>query len=128
MFTYVKTFDFQTGSFLLDDVLVGFPLKNSYLYSTLSNLSAFLLVMSLIIFIVNNRSFFLYLISIEIILLASIINFLSYLYFLDWIESEIYIYYILTVAVGESAFGLGLLIHSFNLKKSISPLLFNDLN
>jgi NADH:ubiquinone oxidoreductase subunit K len=125
---YVKTYDFQVGSFLLDDVLVNFPLKNSYLYGTLANLSGFLLVISLIIFVINNRSFFLYLISVEIMLLASIINFLSYLYFLDWIESEIYIYYILTVAVAESAFGLGLLIHSFNLKKSINPLIFNDLN
>jgi len=62
------------------------------------------------------------------LLLGSIVNFISYLYFLDWFESEIYIYYILTVAVAESAFGLGLVIHAFRLKKSINPLFFNDLN
>lgn len=120
--------DFQLGSFVLDDVVSVFPFKNIYTFNNLLNLSSFIFVIGLIIFLINNRSFFLYLVAIELLLLGAIVNLVSYLYFLDWVESEIYIYYILTVAVAESAFGLGLLVHSFNMKKSINPLVFNDLN
>jgi NADH-quinone oxidoreductase subunit K len=128
MLYITETFDFQTSSSIMDDSLTLFSFKNLYLYTSVINLSFFCLSISVIIYLINNRSLFLYLIAVELLLLASIINFIAYLHFLDWLEAEIYIYYILTVAVAESAFGLGLLIHTFNLKKSISPLILNDLN
>lgn len=124
----VKTFDFQISSYILDDGIMSFPFKSFNLFNTLITLSSFSLVVGILVFLVNNRSFFLYLIGVELLLLGAIINFITYLYFLEWFESEIYTYYILTVAVAESAFGLGLLIHSFNIKKSINPLIFNDLS
>lgn len=60
-------------------------------------------------------------------LLSSVLNFGSYLYFYDSLESELLIYYILTVAVSESAFGLGLLLRIFKNKGSLDPLYINDL-
>jgi NADH-quinone oxidoreductase subunit K len=121
-------FNFQTNSVIVDDLMTLYSMKNLYLYTSLINLSSFILIIAFIIFLLNNRSFFLYLVAIELLLLSSIINFTCYLYFFDWLESEIIIFYILTIAVSESAFGLGLLINVFNTKGTINPSLMNDLN
>lgn len=79
-------------------------------------------------FMFNNRTLFLYLIAVELILLASILNFISSVYLLDSVEGEVLIYYTLTVAVSESAFGLGLLLKVFKNRGSLNPTYFNDLN
>jgi len=47
---------------------------------------------------------------------------------MDCLSAQVFIFYILTVAVAESAFGLGLLINIFNVKGTINPAVLNDLN
>jgi NADH:ubiquinone oxidoreductase subunit K len=76
----------------------------------------------------NTKNLFILLINLEILLLSSMFNFLSNLYIMDSLSSQVYIFFIITVAVAESAFGLGLLITINKLKGSINFLTLNDLN
>jgi NADH:ubiquinone oxidoreductase subunit K len=55
-------------------------------------------------------------VGIEFLILSSILNFSAYLYLMSSVESEVLIFFILTVAVSESAFGLGLLLRTFHNK------------
>jgi len=119
--------DFQVMGVLLQDLVLTFPNKNFYIWSSLTNVSSFILIISLFIFLFNIRTLFLYLIAIELLLLSSVLNFVSYLYFYDSLESELIIYYTLTIAVAESAFGLGLLLRIFKNKGSLDPSYLNDL-
>src|SRR3954471_15673712 len=111
--------DFQFMGVLLQDLVHTYPNKNFYILFSLTNISSFILIISLFIFLFNTRTLFLYLIAIELLLLSSVLNFISYLYFYDSLESEVIIYYILTIAVAESAFGLGLLLRVFKNKGSL---------
>jgi NADH:ubiquinone oxidoreductase subunit K len=67
-------------------------------------------------------------VGIEFLILSSILNFSAYLYLMSSVESEVLIFFILTVAVSESAFGLGLLLRTFHNKGSVDPTYLNDLN
>ena len=63
-----------------------------------------------VFFAKSKRHFIVILVSLEIILLASVINFVSFSFFCDDILGQIFALLILTVAAAESALGLAILI------------------
>jgi NADH-quinone oxidoreductase subunit K len=111
----------------LDDLLV-FSSKNFFIFNNLAIISSFTLAVSVLVLMFNTKNLFILLINLEILLLSSMFNFLSNLYIMDSLSSQVYIFFIITVAVAESAFGLGLLITINKLKGSINFLTLNDLN
>jgi NADH:ubiquinone oxidoreductase subunit K len=119
--------DFNDINYILDDLLV-FSSKNFFIFNNLAIISSFTLAVSVLVLMFNTKNLFILLINLEILLLSSMFNFLSNLYIMDSLSSQVYIFFIITVAVAESAFGLGLLITINKLKGSISFLSLNDLN
>lgn len=59
--------------------------------------------------VLNRRNIIITIVSIEIILLASNLNFAIFSIYLDDIVGEIFVLFILTVAAAESAIGLSIL-------------------
>lgn len=119
--------DFFDVHYILDDLVV-FSGKNFFVFNNLSILASFTLAMSLLVFLFNTKNLFILLINVEILFLSSLLNFLSNLYIMDSMSCQVYIFFIITIAVAESAFGLGLLITINKLRGSISFLALNDLN
>lgn len=119
--------DFNDINYILDDLLV-FSSKNFFIFNNLAIISSFTLAVSVLVLMFNTKNLFILLINLEILLLSSMFNFLSNLYIMDSLSSQVYIFFIITVAVAESAFGLGLLITINKLKGSINFLTLNDLN
>ena len=123
----VSQIDFFDVNYILEDLVV-FSGKNFFIFNNLAMVSSFTLTISLLVLMFNTKNLFILLINIELLFLSSMFNFLSNLYALDSLPSQLYIFFIITIAVAESAFGLGLLISINKLKGSISFLALNDLN
>ena len=118
---------FFVDNYILEDFVV-FSWKNIFILNNLVMISSFTLTISLLVLMFNTKNLFILLINVELLFLSSMFNFLSNLYILDSLPSQLYIFFIITVAVAESAFGLGLLISINKLKGSINFLALNDLN
>lgn len=85
------------------------------------------LVVSLLLFfigalgiILNRKNILLVLMSIELMFLAVNVNFLIFSVFLDDILGQIFALYVLTIAAGESAIGLAILVAYYKIRKNIS--------
>ena len=88
-------------------------------------LQAFLIVSSILFCIgiwglLNSRNAVRVLMSIELILLAVNINFVSFSYFLGDLTGQIFSLFVLTVAAAEAAIGLAILVCFFRNKGSIA--------
>lgn len=75
----------------------------------------------------HRRNIIIILIAVEIMLLAVNFSFISISVYLDDLAGQIFSFYILTVAAGESALGLALLVSFFNVRNSISIIYMNRL-
>ena len=89
-------------------------------------LQHFLILSSLIFLIgvfgifLNRKNIIIILMSIELILLAVNINFVSFSFFLGDLTGQIFSLFILTVAAAEAAIGLAILVCFFRNKGSIA--------
>ena len=68
----------------------------------------------------NRKNVIIILMSIELILLAVNINFISFSYFLGDLTGQIFSLFVLTVAAAEAAIGLAILVCFFRNKGSIA--------
>ena len=68
----------------------------------------------------NRKNILIILMSIELMLLASNINFIVFSVFLDDIIGQVFALYVLTVAAAESAIGLAILVVYFKIRNSIA--------
>ena len=86
-------------------------------YLTLGAIIFFLGVIGIFL---NRKNVIIILMSIELILLAVNINFVSFSYFLGDLTGQIFSLFVLTVAAAEAAIGLAILVCFFRNKGSIA--------
>jgi NADH-quinone oxidoreductase subunit K len=90
-------------------------------------LSFFLFIMGLVGISSNKRNILILMLSIEIILLASVLNFISFSVLFQDPNGQIYALLVITLAACESAIGLGLLVSAYRVKKTVGFPFFNNL-
>ena len=83
-------------------------------------LSSMLFLIGVYGIFLNRKNIIILLMSIELILLAVNINFVSFSYFLNDLIGQVFTLFILTVAAAEAAIGLAILVCFFRNKGSIS--------
>ena len=91
----------------------------------LLTLSGVLFAISVAGMFINRKSLILLLMCVELLLLAVNFNFVSFSRYLDDINGQIFVFFVLTVAAAESAIGLAILVVLFRERRSISV---EDLN
>ncbi|OYU44982.1 MAG: NADH-quinone oxidoreductase subunit K [Burkholderiales bacterium PBB4] len=89
------------------------------------SLGAMLFALSVVGIFLNRRNLIVLLMAIELMLLAVNTNFVAFSYFLNDMQGQVFVFFILTVAAAESAIGLAILVLLFRNKSSISV---DDLN
>lgn len=104
-------------------------IKNNYIEFLTAGL-----ILALIIFLIGLLGVLLYsdslltfLLSIELLLLASTVNFILFALVNSDSKGLVYALVVLTVAAAESVVGLGILLASFHLKKETELLFYNSL-
>ena len=85
------------------------------------SLGAMLFALSVVGIFLNRRNLIVLLMAIELMLLAVNTNFVAFSYFLNDMQGQVFVFFILTVAAAESAIGLAILVLLFRNKSSISP-------
>lgn len=90
-------------------------------------LSSLLVIISMIGLFVTRKHLITMLMSLELLLLASSLNFIIFSIFLDDILGQIYCFLIFTVGAAESAIGLALVIVFYRVRGSISSELIKHL-
>jgi NADH-quinone oxidoreductase subunit K len=88
-------------------------------------LSAILFLLAVAGIFINRRNVILLLMCIELLLLAVNFNFVAFSRFLNNLDGQIFVFFILTVAAAEAAIGLAILVVLFRSKRSIDV---DDLN
>ncbi|MBL6864406.1 MAG: NADH-quinone oxidoreductase subunit NuoK [Rhodospirillales bacterium] len=83
-------------------------------------LSAILFTLGIMGIFINRKNVIIILMSIELMLLAVNINFIAFSAFLGDISGQIFSLFILTVAAGEAAIGLAILVVYFRNRRSIA--------
>ena len=68
----------------------------------------------------NRRNVILLLMCIELMLLAVNFNFVTFSRFLDHLDGQVFVFFILTVAAAEAAIGLAILVVLFRTRRSIN--------
>ena len=84
------------------------------------SLGAIIFFLGVIGIFLNRKNVIIILMSIELILLAVNINFVSFSYFLGDLKGQIFSLFVLTVAAAEAAIGLAILVCFFRNKGSIA--------
>ena len=84
------------------------------------SLGAMLFALSVVGIFLNRRTLIVLLMAIELMLLAVNTNFVAFSYFLNDMQGQVFVFFILTVAAAESAIGLAILVLLFRNKSSIS--------
>jgi NADH-quinone oxidoreductase subunit K len=69
---------------------------------------------------INRKNLILLLMCVELLLLAVNFNFVAFSRYLDDINGQIFVFFVLTVAAAESAIGLAILVVLFREKRSIN--------
>jgi NADH-quinone oxidoreductase subunit K len=82
-------------------------------------LGAILFAISVVGIFLNRKNLIVLLMAIELMLLAVNMNFVAFSHFLGDLSGQIFVFFILTVAAGEAAIGLAILIVLFRNLKSI---------
>lgn len=75
----------------------------------------------------NRKNVLILLMCIELMLLAVNMNFIAFARFLDVLDGQVFVFFILTVAAAEAAIGLALLVVLFRNRHSISVEDMSDL-
>ncbi len=89
--------------------------------------SAILFVISLAGIFVNRRNVLVVLMSIELMLLAVNTNLVAFSKYLDDVQGQVFVFFILTVAAAEAAIGLAILVVLFRNKKTLEVKKINEL-
>jgi NADH-quinone oxidoreductase subunit K len=82
--------------------------------------SAILFVLGVLGIFINRKNLIVILMSIELILLAVNINFVAFSAFLNDLVGQIFAMFVLTVAAGEAAIGLAILVIYFRSRATIA--------
>ncbi len=82
--------------------------------------SAALFVLGVLGIFINRKNVIIILMSIELILLAVNINFIAFSAYLHQIHGQIFAMFVLTVAAGEAAIGLAILVLYFRNRGTIA--------
>ncbi|VAX05935.1 NADH-ubiquinone oxidoreductase chain K [hydrothermal vent metagenome] len=90
-------------------------------------LGAILFSLSIAGIFLNRKNVIIMLMSIELMLLAVNMNFIAFSHFLNNIEGQVFVFFILTVAAAEAAIGLAILVVLFRNKRSINVEELNSL-
>ena len=69
---------------------------------------------------INRKNVILLLMCIELLLLAANFNFVAFSRYLDDINGQIFVFFVLTVAAAESAIGLAILVVLFRERRTIN--------
>ncbi len=83
-------------------------------------LGAILFSLSIAGIFINRKNVIIILMSIELMLLAVNMNFIAFSHFLNNIEGQVFVFFILTVAAAEAAIGLAILVVLFRNRRSIN--------
>ena len=83
------------------------------------SLGAVLFALSIVGIFMNRRNLIVLLMAIELMLLAVNTNFVAFSHYLNDMNGQIFVFFILTVAAAESAIGLAILVLLFRSKSSI---------
>jgi NADH-quinone oxidoreductase subunit K len=89
--------------------------------------SAILFVISMAGIFVNRRNVLVVLMSIELMLLAVNTNLIAFSKYLDDVQGQVFVFFILTVAAAEAAIGLAILVVLFRNKKTLEVKEINEL-
>ncbi len=90
-------------------------------------LAGILFVISLAGIFINRRNVLILLMSIELMLLAVNINFIAFSSYLNDIQGQVFVFFILTVAAAEAAIGLAILVVIFRQRRSLEVDKLNEL-
>ncbi|AYJ85717.1 NADH-quinone oxidoreductase subunit NuoK [Sphingomonas paeninsulae] len=82
--------------------------------------SAILFVLGVLGIFINRKNLIIILMSIELILLAVNINFVAFSAFLNDLVGQVFAMFVLTVAAGEAAIGLAILVIYFRSRATIA--------
>ena len=83
-------------------------------------LSGVLFAISVAGMFINRKNLILLLMCVELLLLAVNFNFVAFSRYLDDINGQIFVFFVLTVAAAESAIGLAILVVLFRERRSIN--------
>lgn len=83
-------------------------------------LAAILFCISVAGIFINRKNIIVLLMCIELMLLSVNINFIAFSYFLNDIQGQIFVFFILTVAAAEAAIGLAILAVVFRNRHTIN--------
>jgi NADH-quinone oxidoreductase subunit K len=83
-------------------------------------LGAILFAISVVGIFLNRRNLIVLLMAIELMLLAVNTNFIAFSSYLNDLNGQIFVFFILTVAAAEAAIGLAILVLLFRNKSNIS--------
>jgi NADH-quinone oxidoreductase subunit K len=86
----------------------------------LLTLSGVLFAISVAGMFINRKSLILLLMCVELLLLAVNFNFVAFSRYLDDINGQIFVFFVLTVAAAESAIGLAILVVLFRERRTIN--------
>ncbi|NBB92443.1 MAG: NADH-quinone oxidoreductase subunit NuoK [Gammaproteobacteria bacterium] len=90
-------------------------------------LGALLFCIALAGIFLNRKNVLILLMCIELMLLSVNMNFIAFSRFLDVLDGQVFVFFILTVAAAEAAIGLALLVVLFRNRRSISVEDISDL-
>ncbi len=90
-------------------------------------LGAVLFCIALAGIFLNRKNVLILLMCIELMLLSVNMNFIAFSRFLDVLDGQVFVFFILTVAAAEAAIGLALLVVLFRNRRSISVEDISDL-
>lgn len=83
-------------------------------------LGALMFAISVVGIFLNRKNVIILLMAIELMLLAVNLNFIAFSHYLNDIEGQVFVFFILTVAAAESAIGLAILVVLFRNLRTIN--------
>jgi NADH-quinone oxidoreductase subunit K len=98
---------------------------SSLVLSDFLTVGAVLFCLSVAGIIINRKNVIVLLMCIELMLLSVNTNFVAFSYFLNDVDGQVFVFFILTVAAAEAAIGLAILVVLFRNRQSINV---NDLD
>jgi len=82
--------------------------------------SALLFAISVAGIFLNRKNILILLMCIELLLLSVNLNFVAFSHFMNNLDGQVFVFFILTVAAAESAIGLAILVTIFRNRRSIN--------
>ncbi|MEE2804870.1 MAG: NADH-quinone oxidoreductase subunit NuoK [Pseudomonadota bacterium] len=83
-------------------------------------LGAILFALSIIGIFLNRKNIVILLMAIELLLLSANLNLVAFSHYLENIDGQVFVFFILTVAAAEASIGLAILIVVFRNRQSIN--------